>query len=285
MNQLVSHTVSPSPAPSASAIAIDDVVRRIHDLPSLPAVVAELLASMEQEDIDLHALAAKIALDQALTAKTLRLANSSFYGMQSTVTTIQQAMAVLGFHSVRTLVTACGVIGGVPAVPGMALDFDAFWRHSIATAVCARTLARHMKQSPDTAFTAGLLHDLGTLVLATRFPAEYAAVEAWRAQHDSSVGAAQLAVFGIDHAAAGSALAAHWKFPRKIQDAIAGHHDPDAPGPGQNIYLANLLAHALEDDADPAPVWNTLGLDQDTQQEVLDTCRLVFNEMCQILVG
>lgn len=275
----MSTTVSTSENP----IAINAVVRDIRDLPSLPAVVAELLASMEQDDIDLHALAAKIALDQALTAKTLRLANSSFYGMQSTVTTIQQAMAVLGFHSVRTLVTACGVIGGVPALPGMALDFDAFWRHSIASAVCARTLARHMKQSPDTAFTDGLLHDLGTLVLATRFPARYAAVEAWRLRHGSSAGAAQLAVFGMDHAEAGSALAAHWKFPRKIQEAIAGHH---APGAGQNIYLANLLAHALEDDgADTAPVWDTLGLDQDTRQEVLDTCKLVFNEMCQILAG
>lgn len=121
-----------------SGIALDQVVRHIHDLPSLPAVVAELLASMAQDDVDLHYLAGRLALDQALAAKTLRLANSSFYGMPSKVTSIQQAMSVLGLHSIRTLVTACGVIGALPRPLFATLDFKRFWRHAIATAVWAR---------------------------------------------------------------------------------------------------------------------------------------------------
>ncbi|MBC7455158.1 MAG: HDOD domain-containing protein, partial [Massilia sp.] len=88
-------------------IAIEEVVKRLRDLPSLPAVVIELLSTMEQEDIDIHLLGAKIALDQSLTAKTLRLANSSFYGLQSKVISIPQAISVLGFRSIRSLVTAC----------------------------------------------------------------------------------------------------------------------------------------------------------------------------------
>lgn len=269
-----------------SQVAIDEIVRRIHDLPSLPAVVAELLASMEDDDIDLQQLARKISLDQALTAKTLRLANSSFYGMQSKVTNIQQAMSVLGFHSVRTLVTACGVIGGVPPVPGMLLDFDGFWRHSIATAVWARALARRLRQSPDTAFTAGLLHDLGALVLATRFPTEYAEMEAWRREHGASVTDAQLQVFGVDDAQAGSALAAHWKFPQAIQDAISQHHRPAAAGLAQAVYLANLLAvpsEASEEQREQA--WEMLNVDEDERQDISAACETVFNEMCQILVG
>ncbi len=270
-----------------SQIALDEVIRRVHDLPSLPAVVAELLTSMEQDDIDLHYLAGRIALDQALTAKTLRLANSSFYGMPSKVTSIQQAMSVLGLHSVRTLVTACGVIGAVPAASGPALNFDQFWRHAIATAVWARALARHLRQSPDTAFTAGLLHNLGTLVLATRFPDEYAAVPLWRAEHaDASVAEAELAVFGVDHAQAGSALAAHWKFPTAIQDAISHQHRANATGLALAVGLARLLAEspdASEEQREHA--WATLAFNDEQRQQLSEKCPLMVSDMCQILVS
>ena len=174
-----------------SAVGMDEIVKQIHDLPSLPVVVMELLASMGNEDIDLNRLAAKITLDQSLTAKTLRLANSSFYGMQSTVTSIRQAIAVLGFHSIRTLVTACSVSAAFTPVPGQRFDFTAFWRHSVATAVAAKALAAHLRQNADTAFTAGLLHDLGTLVLATRYPARYEEALAYRQLHDCGVAEAE----------------------------------------------------------------------------------------------
>jgi HD-like signal output (HDOD) protein len=267
-----------------SPIALDEVVRRVHDLPSLPAVVAELLSSMEDEDdIDLNYLAGRLALDQALTAKTLRLANSSFYGMPSKVISIPQAMSVLGLHSVRTLVTACGVIGAVPKAAGTPLDFDAFWRHAIATAVWARALARHLRQSPDTAFTTGLLHNLGTLVLATRFPEEYAAVPLWRSAHqDASVAEAELAVFGVDHTEAGRALAAHWKFPLAIQDAISQQHRADATGLALAVGLAHLLAGPADD---KESTWATLAIDDEQRRQLTEHCTLMVNDMCQILIN
>ncbi|NYE61034.1 HD-like signal output (HDOD) protein [Duganella sp. 1224] len=268
-------------------IALDDVIRHVRDLPSLPAVVAELLSCMERDDIDLGYLAGRIALDQALTAKTLRLANSSFYGMPSRVTSIQQAMSVLGLHSVRTMVTACGVIGAVPPAAGPALDFGQFWRHAIATAVWARALARQLRQSPDTAFTAGLLHNLGTLVLATRFPAEYAAVPQWRAAHvDASVAEAELAVFGVDHAQAGGALAAHWKFPATIQDAICHQHRANASGLALAVGLAHQLAvPAADGDARREQAWTTLAVDDAQRQQLSESCPRLVSDMCQILVN
>nr|WP_315259988.1 HDOD domain-containing protein [uncultured Duganella sp.] len=270
-----------------SQIALDDVARRIHDLPSLPAVVAELLGSMDEDDIDLNYLAGRIALDQALTAKTLRLANSSFYGMPSKVTSIQQAMAVLGLHSVRTLVTACGVIGATPPAASAVLNLDRFWREAIATAVWARALARQLRQSPDTAFTAGLLHNLGTLVLATRFPAEYAAVPAWRAAHQgASLADAEQAVFGVDHAQAGSALAAHWKFPQAIQDAISHQHRDNATGLARAVALAHLLAETSEaSDEQREQAWQRLAFDDEQRQQLSASCPLMVNDMCQILVN
>lgn len=271
----------------------DDIIKAVRDLPSLPAVVAELLATMDQDDIDTHALAAKITLDQALTAKTLRLANSSFYGMPAKVTSIQQAVSVLGFHAIRTLVTACSVTESFKPAPGNQFDFPAFWRHSIASAVCARVLAPHVRVNPDTAFTAGLLHDLGTLVLATRFPDDYRRVHAWRRQHDCGAAPAQMAVFGIDHASVGSALARHWKFPAPIQAAVADHHRaPDGPATLSTvIYVANILAHALdlsgqEDDQVPPlslAAWQSLGLNEAAWAGVFAESEQLFETMCQML--
>ncbi|NVM79233.1 putative nucleotidyltransferase with HDIG domain [Duganella sp. SG902] len=276
----------------------DDIIKAVRDLPSLPAVVSELLASIDQEDLDTHALASKITLDQALTAKTLRLANSSFYGMPSKVNTIHQAVAVLGFHSIRTLVTACAVTGSFPAAPASGLDFPAFWRHAVASAVCARVLAPYCRISPDTAFTAGLLHDLGTLVLATRFPTQYRLVIEHQRQHDCLSVTSQRAVFGVDHAAVGAALAAHWKFPAAIQAAVAEHHqDPPATAPGTQlplttlIHLANALAHALdlagrEDDQAPPlslAAWQALDLSAVACARVFHDTEQMYNDMCQML--
>ncbi|OEZ54342.1 HDOD domain-containing protein [Duganella sp. HH105] len=275
-------------------MTVDDVIKAVRDLPSLPAVVSELLASMSQDDIDTHALAAKITLDQALTAKTLRLANSSFYGMPAKVTSIQQAISVLGFHAIRTLVTACSVTDSFAPVPGSQFDFPAFWRHSIASAVCARVLAPHVRINPDTAFTAGLLHDLGTLVLASRFPDDYRRVHAYRIEHDCTAAPAQLAVFGIDHAAVGSALAAHWKFPPPIQAAVAEHHQPGGDGPATLstvIYVANIVAHALdlsaqEDDQAPPlslAAWQKLGLSDEAWRSVFAEAEQLYDTMCKML--
>lgn len=279
---------------SADAITLDDVVAHIRALPSLPAVVAELLASMEQEDIDVNALAGKIALDQALAAKTLRLSNSSFYGMQSSVTTIQQAVSVLGFHNIRTLVTACALTASFAPAAGQRFDFTTFWRHSVGTAACARVLAPHLRQHPETAFTCGLLHDLGTLVLATSYPERYASAVEHQRQNDCVTQLAERAVFGLDHAQVGSALAGHWLFPSAIQSAVAGHHDPDGGDTlALTIYLANALAHALdfsgtEDDQAPPlslQAWRGAALSDAACHQIFRDSEQLFHDLCRILVN
>ena len=271
---------------------VDGVIKRVRDLPSLPAVVVELMTSVEREDIDTHALAAKITLDQGLTAKTLRLANSSFYGMPSKVTTIHQAISVLGFHSIRTLVTACSVTTAFAPGKDAGFDLEAFWRHSIGSAVCARVLAPYFKLNPDTAFTAGLLHDLGTLVLATCYPGQYGEVGAHRRLHDCLADQAEQAVFGVGHAAVGSALAAHWKFPLAIQRAVAEHHQAGATvTPATVVCLANVLAHALDlsqqedDQVPPLPLtlWRSLTLNEQDWHAVFDQTELTFHDLCQVL--
>ncbi len=278
------------------SLTIADVLAHLQELPSLPAVVMELLSSIDQEDIDISVLARKVSHDTALTAKTLRLANSPAYGLQVKVTTIQQAITFLGFQTTRNLITAAAVTGCFPAGQCAGFDDKAFWRHSIATAACAKVLARRLRFNQDVAFTAGLLHDIGRLVLVTSFPAQYAQALNWRNAHDSFVLDAERAVLGIDHVEAGVALAAHWNFSDTMKAAIQGHHAPDAAGAGllaTLVHVANAIVHALDvthEDDDLVPTvsskaWTALGLNEEAYLHVFRETELQFEEICLALMG
>jgi putative nucleotidyltransferase with HDIG domain len=278
-----------------TSLSTFDVVSTLRDLPALPAIVAELLGSLDRDDAGTKLLAEKLSHDQALTAKTLRLANSSFYGMQNKVTTIQQAIAILGFNSVRTLVIAASITGCFPMDGPGSFNFKAFWRHSVGTALCAKGLARHMPVNQDQAFMVGLLHDIGRLVLVTRCPELFEDVVKHRAEHDCYLLDAERAVLGIDHAAVGEALAVHWKFPVTMQRAIAEHHALNRMTAGSLTYVAHVadaLAHALdlsgiEDDLVP-PVTAELEDDRTLNRDIMNrVCRETeaqFDEVCKILV-
>ncbi|WP_305089027.1 HDOD domain-containing protein [Massilia sp. YIM B04103] len=271
-------------AQAGGALSAAEALRRLRDLPSLPDAVSELLTLMQRDDLDMRYLAERIALDQAIAAKALRLANSSFYGLAARVTSLQQAIAVLGVHSIRTLVTAVAMTGSLRVPPAAGFDLRAFWRHSLAAAAAARALARRQQQNPESAFTAGLLHDIGVPVLATSFPGEYAAMEAWRRAHASSQREAEQACFGFDHAAVGGALAGHWHFPPLIQEAVARHHEAawQERSLPLTVHLANLLAHGEE----PAPsAWQALDLDLPAWREAELQAGQDCQAMCQVLLN
>jgi putative nucleotidyltransferase with HDIG domain len=279
-----------------SALDLDEVARHLDDLPSLPAVVMELLGAIDQEDADIAVLARKVAHDQALTAKTLRLANSSSFGLQVKVTTIQQAITYLGFQTTRNLITAAALTGCFPQGRCPGFNDKAFWRHSIAPAVCARVLARHLRLSQEVAFTAGLLHDIGRLVLVTTWPERYQEVLAWRALHDSTVLDAERAVLGVDHVQAGVALGTHWNFSETILLAIGHHHAPDTPGAGflaTIVHVANAMVHALDlageaDELAPAVssvAWTALALDESSCLQIFRETELQFGEISMVLMG
>jgi len=279
-----------------SALTLDQVVDSVQDLPSLPAVVMELLGSIEQDDIDISVLAKKVSYDQALTAKTLRLANSSSFGLQVKVTTIQQAITYLGFQTTRNLITAAAVTGCFSSGRCPGFDDKAFWRHSIAVAACARALARRMRFNQDYAFTAGLLHDIGRLVLVTAAPQAYAEVVEWRLRHDGGWQDAECAVLGVDHVEAGVALAGHWNFSDTMRQAIAFHHAPDTPGAGflaAIVHVANAIVHALDiagEENERVPrvasvAWDAMGLNEEAYLHLFRETEVQFVEMSAVLMA
>ncbi len=277
-------------------LSFDDVINQVQDLPSLPAVVMELLNSLDNDEIEIATVAKKVALDQALTAKTLRLANSASFAKQVKVATIQHAITFLGFQTVRNLITTAAITGCFPNGQCTGFDDKAFWRHSIATATCAKILARHLGFNQDYAFTAGLLHDIGRLVLVTQFPKQYAAALAYRREHDCHLLEAERAVLGITHVIAGTALAEHWNFSETMQIGIAGHHTPDIPGAGflaAIIHVADAITHALDlsqqKDALVPPIslvaWGAVGLNMENSVHVFRETELQLEEASRILLA
>jgi putative nucleotidyltransferase with HDIG domain len=255
-----------------SSAEVEKMLRDIRQLPSLSVVVLEILDSFKDEGLKIPELVRKIGRDQGLAARVLRVANSAFLGFPSKVASINEAVVVLGFHTVRSLALAAGVIQQFPPGEGnRAFDRLAFWQHAIGVGVAARVLAQKLGRNQEEAFTAGLLHDIGRLVLDAYFHDSFLGILSRAGEEDCLLVSAEKKVLGLDHAEIGYEVARQWKFPLPVQLAIRGHHNPDAPSSelADLVHFANVLAHGLEignsgyDQVPPlaAGAWRRLGLE------------------------
>lgn len=270
------------------------LTKRIAALPALPALTTDLLASFDQEDLDVSTLARRISADQSLLARMLRIANSPFYGLSGKVGTIGDAIVVLGFRTVRSLALSAAMVDSLSRLGNQGIDAGAFWRHSVGTALCARQIALALRGNAETAFTAGLIHDMGQLLLAACFPGQYTEILKWRNSHDCPTRVAERAVIGTDHAVVGGLIAHQWNFPPAIADAIVRHPVPDDGPPARLtdiVHFANALALALTP-AETAPValpplssmaWERLGLKQTDLGPILRKVENDFEETCRAL--
>ncbi|WP_298619900.1 HDOD domain-containing protein [uncultured Zoogloea sp.] len=260
--------------------SLADIVSHIHSLPAMPAVALELLQTLSGGDPDVDALASRIARDQAITARVLRVANSPFYGLQMRVGSIHDAIVVLGFSAVRSLVLTSAVVTTLPAGKCAGFSADRFWRHVLGTAVAAQALARPLRRKPESLFIAGLLHDIGRLVMLSANPEGFARVIQIATERDCHLVDVETEIFGCDHTAVGAAIAQHWNFPADIVEALAFHHNPAQTAPGSLaaiIHYADGIAKALDLEGaentqmarlQPAAI-DALGLDWQTLTAVL----------------
>ncbi|MFZ6742155.1 HDOD domain-containing protein [Undibacterium sp. JH2W] len=271
-------------------ISLAQIIDSVQDLPTLPAIVMELLNNIDNEELDMYELAQKVSHDMALTAKTLRYANSPYYATMIKVTTVQQAISLLGLSTVRQIIMTAALTGCFPENNCRGFNHKDFWRHSNAVAIAARILARRLKFNVDVAFTAGLLHDIGALVLATCYSEAYERVLTQRQEQQSSQYETEKQILGIDHTVVGETLATQWNFSEVMIKAIAGHHHPEKPGLGflaTIIHVADGIAHALgvttTPDLAPPEItgqsWESLGLDQALFDEVLAEAAIEFEKL------
>jgi len=269
-------------------------VDRLRELPSLPQAVLDLQTALAKEDVSLDALAETVSHDQALAAKTLRIANCSFYGVSTRVVSIRQAIGILGLRGVSTLVTAAAVSDRFTRTSCAGFDLSCYWRHSVAVALCAREIAKRARLDMDVAFTAGLLHDLGRLVLASEMPQSLERAYELRSACDSTMLEAERRQLATDHAHIGAEVALSWHFGSEVVEAMRLHHDPPATSAitlVDVVHAADNIAHALNVAKDPVDMvpplnlaaWNRIGLTQTQWFAVFEVIEGDLDALCTAL--
>lgn len=235
------------------------LVRESPTLASLPTIYTRLTEAIEDPRASATQIADIIASDSALTARLLRLVNSTFYAFSTRIDTVQQAVLLIGTQPIRDLALATSVLSVFPGIPRELVSMRSFWEHSIATGVTARTLATYRNERrAERFFVAGILHDIGRLLLfALRPDAARAALTRSRTEGEPLIVAEQ-AAFGFDHSEAGSAVLEAWKLPEDLREIVRCHHAPAEAGRYQRdaalVHVADVIATAMKlgDSGDPA---------------------------------
>ncbi len=244
------------PAPNRK-IDYETVLRRARDLPSLPDVVNRIVDLLGAPNTPASKIAQLVSYDPGLTSKFLRMVNSAAYGFQRQISSVQHAVMLLGFNTVRGIVLSASIFKLFDAKRHHNMDPQAFWRHSIETAIGSRIIANHLNiRYAEDAFSAGMLHDIGKMMLDYYFTAEYGrALEEARLKqvpyHGDAFWALEQDVLDINHAALGYQLALRWKLPATFAEVIKHHHSPqyasDAPELVYAVALANAFSHLIHD--------------------------------------
>ena len=208
-------------------ISKNEILSKLHQLPSMPQVVQEVMASLQNKKLDISVLASMIARDQGLSAKVLRVANSSFYGQPRNVASVQDAVVVLGFNCVWSLVLAAGLANVFPVAPGSLFDRNEYWQRSFRVAGYAKAVAQGLHQEPQMAFTAGLFHEVGQLVLDVCIPDQFSQVLLQQKNSALSLVEIELSQWDFDHALIGGEMARQWSFPSEIEHAVHYWRTPE----------------------------------------------------------
>ena len=212
---------------------LDALVRQVRDLPALPDAVVRVMHATDDPKAGLTDIAKALISDQALAARVLKLANSAYYGSSRRIATVTDAVVILGMRTTRNLVMATGCQEMLEAaVAGYALPRGALLRHSLACASAAQALAKRTKyRGLEEAFVAGLLHDLGKVVMNTYLREQFIQVLVRVAAGEGTYAEAERTVFSFDHAEAGACLLERWNLPSSLVAAVRYHHTPlEAPG-------------------------------------------------------
>ncbi len=231
---------------------IDDVATAKHlwtvrDLPPYRPVARKLMLLTTRENVPLSEVQEVLRTDAAFAADVLRLANSPLIGMRGEITSIMQAVMLLGLERIKALATTLSLraflTGGDPS--GVLRQS---WRHNLAAAILCQRLARLVHLDSDTCYTAGLLHDIGRLAFLRTCRKKYELVLAQSRDSDFDLLQREKSIFGIDHCEAGASILEQWGFPQELREAVLLHHrrpQPGASGLLPVVYAGWQIADAL----------------------------------------
>lgn len=275
----------------------DELVRDVRGLVSLPHVYVRIGKLVDDPASSLSDIARAASQDPSFTLRLLAVANSVLYRFPSSVDTVMKAVTIIGTSQIRNLALSMSVASSFEGLPNELVTMENFWRHSLYCALAARALAKQAGRcDPDALFTAGLLHDIGELIIFNRLPdkARDALLRVLESGEELAVQQAERQVMGFDHGQVGGELAREWRLPPLLEECIANHHDITASVRHRRetalVHLANSIALMAEldtlDPLDAPPIdpyaWELTGFAEDCiepcvrgiQSEIVDVERL-----------
>lgn len=248
---------------TASATAL---IENVRDLPTPPMVFTQIMKVVDDPNTSAYDIAGIVSEDPGISAKVLRITNSAFYGLSGTVTSIKQAVVIVGLNGIKDLVVSTSVIDMFKGDTTGQQFQELFWRHSLVSAFGCRMLAREIAPTDislgEMAFTSGLLHDIGKMVMYLESPEKSQQVLEIADQGPAVEVQLERELFGCDHAEVGQMITERWKLPKVLSNAIAHHHSPLTCSEGVRlvdvVHVADALAYHLFADESEEPAAPTI---------------------------
>ena len=274
------------------------LVAGVTQVASLPEIYFKIEAALEDPRTSNQNIADILSEDSALTARMLRLANSSFFNFPGRIENVTQAITIIGMRQLREVVLASSVVGVFKGLPGDHIDMDQFWRHSIGCGAACRVMATLRRESNiETAFVSGLLHDIGRLILYKERPKDMGRLIEQCRRDNGLLYVAEQEHFGFDHADVGGLLMQEWRLPKRLIETTAHHHQPqrakDYVAESALVHVANILASALQLGnsgehfvtplADEA--WSKLGLDPSAVEIIVPEMEKQYTVAVEMILG
>ncbi|MCP4643471.1 MAG: HDOD domain-containing protein [bacterium] len=262
---------------------LSEAVSQIDKLPTLPAVLGQILDTMSDPDSSALDLARHIAADQSLSARMLQLVNSGFYGFYRQITNITDAIVILGFSETRDLILTATAFTALPVAASSAYDRTELWRHSLATAMAADRIAKRLRLPAGQGFfSAGLLHDVGKVALDALYPDLLAEAAQQAHSQERELHQIERESYDLTHADIGGLLADHWNLPETVVTAIRHHHDPHAAPADSSLAPVTALANYVSYMADLGEPSN--GCVPGSPQAAMEATKFT-EEMCEKVAG
>ena len=273
------------------------LIARVEDLPTLPRTVLRITEMVNDPRASARDLSRIITEDQVLTARLLKLVNSSFYGFPQRIATVTGAIVLIGFDAIRNLLLTTSVFDLFPSRTAKSRrQQEALWDHSLGCAVGAKAIGEVLRHEKlEELFVAGLLHDIGKIVEMARLPDEFERITVRAREGRMMIAAAETEILGCTHAEIGRLLLDRWKLPVKLMNTIAFHHAPLAAGgfalETSIVHLADILARALQlgsggDDRVPlldTSAWELLRLKTSSLEPIMSTMLDEFGDISAFL--
>ncbi|MGV7221997.1 MAG: HDOD domain-containing protein [Nitrospinales bacterium] len=231
--------------------ALSEIVRGTIKISSLPEVYFRLQKVLNDPQCSFEEIADVISSDVSLSARLMRIVNSSFYNFPTKIDTIKHAISIIGTWQLRDLALSTTIITSFKGGPEKHINMDSFWKHSITCGITARLIGIHNGEpNSERLFLAGLLHDIGRLILLENLPEEANIIMDRFAKEDRLLSELERETLGFDHSDVGAALMEHWNLPKSLTEVIEYHHKPlEAPNHGYEasiIHLADIFAKTMQ---------------------------------------